>query len=52
MDNGEYLGFNKKWYAASKPSRDHQMGKFKLCKTNACLDSESSRSTPVIPFAF
>lgn len=49
MDNGEYLGFNKQWYAASKPSRDHQMGKFKLCKTKACLDSESSEINPGDP---
>ncbi|KAL2126571.1 hypothetical protein VTI74DRAFT_661 [Chaetomium olivicolor] len=37
MENGEYLGFNKGWYAASKPSRDVQVGKFKFCKDEECI---------------
>src|SRR5689334_8515498 len=37
MENGQYLGFNKGWYAASKPSRDVQIGKFRFCKDEECI---------------
>ena len=41
MENGEYLGLmtdgvNVPYYAASKPSRNFNVGKFKFCRDEAC----------------
>jgi len=49
MKNGQHLGFNKGWYAASKPSRKAQISRFKFCKDEACVRDVGNDINPGDP---
>ena len=49
LENGHNLGYdNRGWYAAAKDGRNNQLGKFKLCRTEACNSGDSIN--PNAPF--